>query len=94
MTWLTCLTRGANEVNYQYLYELGFGTKESITTAPDAYPCDPDYGGVPMLIRKGMYLRLTRNLDKDRGFCNGASSPPSILLCCCSDLCYAMALVT
>ena len=72
MTWLTCLTKGAAAVNYEYLYQLGYGTAEDIAKAPDAYPCDPDYGSVPMIIRPGMWLRLTRNLDKDRGFCNGA----------------------
>ena len=60
------------EVNYEYLRQLKYGTKESITTARDAYPCDVDYGGEPMIVRPGMWLRLTRNLDKRRGFCNGA----------------------
>ena len=26
----------------------------------------------PMLILPGMWLRMTRNLDKERGYCNGA----------------------
>ena len=39
---------------------------------PDAYPCDIDYGTKHMIVRPGMWLRLTRNLDKKRGFCNGA----------------------
>ncbi len=72
VTWLTCINKGAMEVNYEYLRQLGYGTKESITTASDAYRCDVDYGGEPMIVRPGMWLRLTRNLDKRRGFCNGA----------------------
>ena len=60
------------EVNYEFLYQLGYGTKEEICSAPDAFACDPDYGSHPMIIRAGMWLRLSRNLDKDRGFCNGA----------------------
>ena len=60
------------EVNYEYLRQLGYGSKESITTASEAYPCDIAYGGQPMRVVEGMWLRLTRNLDKKRGFCNGA----------------------
>ncbi len=59
-------------MNYEYLGQLGFGTKESIRNADDAYPCDIAYGGEPMIVRPGMWLRLTRNLDKKQGFCNGA----------------------
>ena len=72
VTWLTCTNRGAMEVNYEYLRQLGYGTKEFIATRSDAYACDIDYGGAPMIVRPGMWLRLTRNLDKKRGFCNGA----------------------
>ena len=60
------------DVNYEYLRQLGYGTKDEIASHHDAYPCDIDYGGVPMIVRRGMWLRLTRNLDKKRGFCNGA----------------------
>lgn len=72
MTWLTCLSKGANEVNYEYLRALGYGDRETICSAEDSFPCDPDYGSVPMRVRPGMCLRLTRNLDKERGFVNGA----------------------
>ena len=70
--WLTCTKAGAMEVNYEYLRQLEYGTKETIMSKFDAYPCDIDYGGEPMIVRSGMWLRLTRNLDKKRGFCNGA----------------------
>jgi hypothetical protein len=60
------------DVNYEYLRQLGYGTRDEIANQPDAYPCDMDYGAVPMIVRRGMWLRLTRNLDKPRGFCNGA----------------------
>ena len=33
---------------------------------------DPDAGGGKLLIKEGMIIRLTRNLDKERGFSNGA----------------------
>ena len=72
MTWLTSLTKGAMAVNYEYLFQLGYGTREEIAACDDAYPCDPDAGDFPIIVRPGMWLRLTRNLDKDRGFCNGA----------------------
>ena len=72
MTWLTSLTKGAMEVNYEYLFQLGYGTQQEIEQHPDSYPCDPDSGEYRILVRPGMWLRLCRNLDKDRGFCNGA----------------------
>ena len=72
VTWLTCTGKGAMEVNYEYLRQLGYGTPHEMAQQPDAYPCDIDYGALPMIVRPGMWLRLTRNLDKKRGFCNGA----------------------
>ena len=72
MTWLTCTQKGASKVNFEYLSQLGYGTQEAIAAARDAWPGDPDYGHIRMIIRAGMWLRLTRNLDKDRGFVNGA----------------------
>ena len=58
------------EVNYEYLRQLGYGTKEFIASRFDAYASDIEYGGAPMIVRPGMWLRLTRNLDKERGFVN------------------------
>ena len=81
VTWLTCIGKGAMEVNYEYLRQLGYGTRHEIAQQPDAYPCDIDYGAVPMIVRPGMWLRLTRNLDKKRGFCNGAMGQVVDLLC-------------
>ena len=81
VTWLTCTNKGAMEVNYEYLRQLKYGTKESIAQEKDAYRCDVDYGGDPMIVRPGMWLRLTRNLDKRRGFCNGAMGQVVHLLC-------------
>ena len=72
VTWLTCIGKGALAVNYEYLRQLGHGTADEIAQQPDAYPCDIDYGTKHMIVRPGMWLRLTRNLDKKRGFCNGA----------------------
>jgi hypothetical protein len=73
------------DVNYEYLRQLGYGTRESIASEPDAFKCDIDYGGVPMIVRPGMWLRLTRNLDKPRGFCNGAMGQVIDLLCSTSS---------
>ena len=81
VTWLTCIGKGALEVNYEYLRQLGFGTAYEMAQQPDAYPGDIDYGAVPMIVRPGMWLRLTRNLDKKRGFCNGAMGQVVDLLC-------------
>jgi hypothetical protein len=69
------------EVNYEYLRQLGYGTAHEMAQQPDAYPCDIDYGALPMIVRPGMWLRLTRNLDKKRGFCNGAMGQVVDLLC-------------
>ena len=71
-TWLTCTGKGAMEVNYEYLKQLKFGTRESIASCAYSYRGDIGYGEHRMTIESGMWLRLTRNLDKARGFCNGA----------------------
>ena len=55
-----------------YLEFLGYGNASSILDAEDAFASDPDCGGERMKVRRGMWLRLSRNLDKDRGFVNGA----------------------
>ena len=81
VTWLTCIGKGAMEVNYEYLRQLGYGTAHEMAQQPDAYPGDIDYGALPMIVRSGMWLRLTRNLDKKRGFCNGAMGQVVDVLC-------------
>jgi len=85
VTWLTCVNAGAMDVNYEYLRQLDYGTRETIASSPDAFKCDIDYGGVPMIVRPGMWLRLTRNLDKPRGFCNGAMGQVIDVLCSTSS---------
>ena len=62
-------------VNYEYLFQLGYGTREEIAACEDAYPCDPDAGDFLIIVRPGMWLRLTRNLDKDRGFLQRSPRP-------------------
>ena len=82
MTWLTCIKKGANAVNSEYLSQMGHGTLEDIAMKDDAFAGYPDYGSVRMVIRPGMWVRLSRNLDKDRGFVNGALGQVQELLRC------------
>ena len=100
MTWLTCTNRGAMSVNYEPLKQLGYGTVEQIAECEDSYDGDPDYGGVPMKIRPGMLLRLSRNLDKERGFCNGALGTVQTILSFglqgvrhCAPACHAIGIM-
>ena len=61
---------------------MGHGTLEDIAVKEDAFAGDPDYGSIRMVIRPGMWVRLSRNLDKDRGFVNGALGQVQELLRC------------
>ena len=79
-TWLTCTNAGAQKVNYEYLrqcYDLDGATLES---HPGAFRADPDYGVHKVVIQSGMWLRMTKNIDKDRGFCNGATGTVAFVL--------------
>ena len=68
-TWLTATNRGAAEVCDAALTNLGI-TKEELDKG---YLCDPaSKSPLRILARKGILIRLTRNLDKQRGFVNGA----------------------
>ena len=49
----------------------------------DSIPGDPDYGPYRIALRPGMTFRLTRNLDKKRGFVNGAIGQVESLLYFC-----------
>ena len=67
--WLTCTNRGAAEVCEGAL-ELA-GITQSMRE--EGYFCDPTTkSNLRIVARPGVYVRLSRNLDKRRGFVNGA----------------------
>ena len=67
--WLTATNRGAAKVSRAALAYLGL-TDDDLN---DGFPCDPESGSdIPIVARPGVLLRLTRNIDKERGFVNGA----------------------
>ncbi len=72
ITWLCSSHETAHKVNIEYLRVLGYGSLEDIDEAPDSFRCDPGMGGYRMRARAGMQIRLSRDLDKERGFVNGA----------------------
>ena len=68
-TWLTATNRGAAEVCTAALLNKGI-TKADTDLG---YHCDPtSKSTIGILAIAGIILRLTRNLDKGRGFVNGA----------------------
>ena len=70
-TWLTCTNAGASEVCEAALRNLGI----SPSSLDDGYLCDPaSKSDLRILARPGIVIRLTRNLDKSRGFVNGATA--------------------
>ena len=70
-TWLTCTNAGASEVCLAALNMLGI----TRTCLENGYLCDPaSKSDLRILARPGIVLRLTRNLDKQRGFVNGATA--------------------
>lgn len=67
--WLTCTNRGASEVCEAAL-ELAGITRSELESG---FFCDPTTESKLRIVAKpGVYIRLARNLDKKRGFVNGA----------------------
>jgi hypothetical protein len=67
--WLTCTNRGASEVCEAALELVGI-TKPMLETG---FFCDPtSKSSLRIVAKPGVYIRLTRNFDKKRGFVNGA----------------------
>ena len=66
--WLCVTNAGAEKVNAAALKVLGI----TPAAVADGYPCDPKIKGSNIVLVPGLQVRLTRNLDKDRGFVNGA----------------------
>ena len=69
-TFLTVTNRGAYAMNMQCL-KLDFPDTAAALAAGAGYPADMNSGQDRILVEVGMRIRLTRNLDKDRGFVNG-----------------------
>lgn len=68
-TWLTVTNKGAEEVCCAALKLHGISDEE----LDSGYPADPaSKCTLRILAKKGLLIRLTRNLDKQRGFVNGA----------------------
>ena len=68
-TWLTCTNKGASSVNRAALAHRGISDDDLLA----GYPGDSaSKSNLRILFRRGLVYRLTRNLDKPRGFVNGA----------------------
>ena len=68
-TWLTATNRGSAEVCEAALRNLGIGASD----LEHGFLCDPQTKSpLRILARQGIVIRLSRNLDKARGFVNGA----------------------
>ena len=68
--WICNTNRGVAKVSRAALRNLGIGMEEVEDTG---YLGDPNVKGSMRIVpREGVWLRLTRNLDKARGFVNGA----------------------
>ena len=70
-TWLCVTHKGVAKVNEAALLSL----KDPITQEhrdTNGYPGDPKVEAGNIVLREGLRLRLSRNVDKSRGFVNGA----------------------
>ena len=68
-TWLTCTNKGASSVCRTALAHEGISDDDLLA----GYRGDPSSkSDLRILCRPGILYRLTRNLDKRRGFVNGA----------------------
>jgi hypothetical protein len=65
--WLTVSNKGAARVNEAALQLRGISPRES-----EGYRADPNVTTDRIVPRPGILVRLTRNMDKTRGFVNGA----------------------
>ena len=70
-TFLTVTNKGAAGLNRAWI-EQAFPAASAMLAAGKGLPGDPAYGEEQLWFEAGMRVRLTQNLDKDRGFVNGA----------------------
>jgi len=68
-SWLTSTNAGAAEVCAAALRVLKVSAEEQAAGFPCDYTCA---SSLRIVAKKGILIRLTRNLDKQRGFVNGA----------------------
>ena len=68
--WICNTNKGVAKVSLAALPNLGIELEE---IERDGYPGDPAVkASLPIIPRVGVWIRLSRNLDKARGFVNGA----------------------
>jgi ATP-dependent exoDNAse (exonuclease V) alpha subunit len=70
-TFLTVTNQAARKINHTRCLMDFAGREEVVHWQLYAVPGDPEHGGDVVAI-SGMRVRLTRNVDKERGFVNGA----------------------
>lgn len=70
-TFLTVTNRGAAALNRAWVQQ-AFPMTGAVLAAGQGLAGDPAYGDELLWFEVGMRVRLTQNLDKDRGFVNGA----------------------
>ena len=75
--WLCVTNKGANLVNEMALKNAGVTDEERHY----GYNGDPNANAGKLFIKEGLRVRLTRNLDKSRGFVNGAMATVESVLC-------------
>ena len=71
-TFLTVTNRGAAAINQEWVRQ-SFPAAAASLAAGGGHVGDPAYGEERLCFQVGMRVRLTQNLDKDRGFVNGAT---------------------
>ena len=73
-TFLTVTNDAANKLNRYFLQHVLRCTADELAAKLNCAKMigDPKHNVGPMIFAAGMMIRLTRNLDKERGFVNGA----------------------